>query len=105
MLTADSMRAAYLLCLAETHLINLLEVCIVILGLYFTPTIVASFRHLHHTGSVVVINVFLGWRIIGWWIVSLAMAVWTRPEPLAYGPPPGWQPPQQPPGWQPPPNG
>ncbi|MGZ4140410.1 MAG: superinfection immunity protein, partial [Actinomycetota bacterium] len=44
-----------------------------LVGLYFTPLIVALIRKVPNTGSVAVINVFLGWSIIGW-IVSLAMA-------------------------------
>ena len=42
--------------------------------LYFVPTIVAITRHVPNTGSVIVINLFLGWSLIGW-IVALAMAV------------------------------
>jgi Superinfection immunity protein len=51
-----------------------------ILG-YFIPTIVAMVRHVPNKGSVIVINVFLGWTIVGW-VVALAMAVRTRPEPV-----------------------
>lgn len=46
---------------------------IVGIALYFLPTIVAMARHYRGTGSVVVINVFLGWTLIGW-VVALAMA-------------------------------
>jgi hypothetical protein len=52
---------------------------IVILALYFIPTIVAYVRHVPNAGSVVVINVFLGWTLIGW-VVALAMAVRTVPR-------------------------
>jgi hypothetical protein len=40
---------------------------------YWIPTIVAVIRKMPNTGSIVVINLFLGWTCIGW-IVSLAMA-------------------------------
>jgi hypothetical protein len=44
-----------------------------LIGLYFLPTICAVVRKVPNVGSVVVINVFLGWTFIGW-VVSLAMA-------------------------------
>lgn len=53
---------------------------IVILGLvacvYFLPSIVAWRRHVVNVGSVVVVNVLLGWTFIGW-VVALAMALRT----------------------------
>jgi hypothetical protein len=44
--------------------------------LYFVPTIVAATRKVRNLGSVIVINLFLGWTFIGW-IVALAMAART----------------------------
>jgi hypothetical protein len=58
---------------------------VVLLGLYFVPTIVAFARDVSSKGSVAVINVFLGWTLIGW-IVALAMAA--RSVPQAELPPP-----------------
>ena len=46
---------------------------IFLIGIYFLPTIVAHSRKVRHQGSVAVINVFLGWTLIGW-AVALAMA-------------------------------
>lgn len=46
---------------------------IVALALYFIPTIIAMVRKVPNVGSVIVINLLLGWTIIGW-IVALAMA-------------------------------
>lgn len=43
------------------------------IGFYFLPTIVAVTRKVTNTGSVAVINFFLGWTMIGW-VVALAMA-------------------------------
>ena len=40
---------------------------------YFIPTIVAINRNMHNKGSIIVVNVFLGWTLIGW-VVALAMA-------------------------------
>jgi Superinfection immunity protein len=45
---------------------------------YFIPTVIAWIRHVPHRGSVTVINVFLGWTVIGW-VVALAMACRSRP--------------------------
>jgi len=46
--------------------------------LYLLPSIVAVTRKVPNSGSVIVINVFLGWTFIGW-VVALAMAVRTKP--------------------------
>lgn len=41
--------------------------------LYFVPVFVAALRSKTHPGGVVVVNILLGWTVIGW-IVALAMA-------------------------------
>jgi drug/metabolite transporter (DMT)-like permease len=41
--------------------------------IYLAPSIVARQRHAPNAGSVVVVNVLLGWTVIGW-VVALAMA-------------------------------
>jgi len=46
---------------------------ILLVGLYFVPTIVAYKRQVTDKGSVVVINLFLGWTLIGW-VGALALA-------------------------------
>jgi hypothetical protein len=53
---------------------------LILLGFYFLPTIVAVIRKVPNMGSVIVINLFLGWSIIGW-IVALAMAARSVPTP------------------------
>lgn len=56
---------------------------IVVLMLYFVPTVIAFIRKVPNAGSVVVINLFLGWTLIGW-VLALAMAarsVPVRPSP------------------------
>ena len=45
-----------------------------IAAMYFLPTIIATSRKVTNTGSVFVINLLLGWSVIGW-VVALAMAV------------------------------
>jgi hypothetical protein len=59
---------------------------IVVIGLYLIPTIVAIVRKVPNTGSVVVINLLLGWSLIGW-VVALAMAVRTVPPKVQQIPP------------------
>jgi hypothetical protein len=44
-----------------------------LLLLYFVPTFVAISRDTPNKGSAIVVNVFLGWTIIGW-VVALSMA-------------------------------
>lgn len=46
---------------------------VIVIGAYFLPTIVAVARKVSDRGSVTVINLFLGWTLIGW-VVALAMA-------------------------------
>jgi len=49
-------------------------VLILILVLYFLPTIIAGIRGHRNQGSIFVLNLFLGWTFLGW-VISLAMAV------------------------------
>jgi hypothetical protein len=50
---------------------------IVGLCLYFLPTIIAVARQVRNQASVVLINFFLGWTLIGW-VIALALALRTR---------------------------
>lgn len=60
---------------------------LLILGaLYFVPLIVAVIRKVPNIGSVAVIDIFLGWTVIGW-VVALAMAVRSRPPAPPIYPP------------------
>lgn len=45
--------------------------------IYFIPAVIAFARSVRNAGSVLVINLFLGWTLVGW-IVALAMAVRTK---------------------------
>lgn len=57
-----------------------LIIVIVLVGLYFLPTIIAMSRQHHNAASIFVINLFLGWTLIGW-AIAMAMAVsTTSPE-------------------------
>ena len=53
-------------------------VLIAVLLAYFAPSIIALMRKVPSQGSVVVVNVFLGWTLIGW-VVALAMAARSVP--------------------------
>jgi hypothetical protein len=62
--------------------------------LYILPSLVASYRRCDKLSPVVVVNIFLGWTVIGW-IVALAMAV-SGPSrrPRKVPPPYRWQQPR-----------
>jgi hypothetical protein len=47
--------------------------------IYFLPTIITVRGKHQNAGPVAVVNIFLGWTVLGW-IVALAMAS-TRPKP------------------------
>ncbi|HSL83671.1 MAG TPA: superinfection immunity protein, partial [Thermoanaerobaculia bacterium] len=46
---------------------------LVLLAVYFLPSLIATKRGHHQTGAIAVVNVFLGWTFIGW-VIALAMA-------------------------------
>jgi hypothetical protein len=48
-------------------------VIILLVAAYFLPALIALMRKVPNAGSVVVINLLLGWTLVGW-AVSLAMA-------------------------------
>lgn len=89
----------------STGLAGTLPLLLIGVVVYFVPAMVATSRKAVNRGSVGVINLLLGWTIIGW-IVALAMAMgrtekqemrWhqqpTPPPPMQQqGPPPGWYP-------------
>src|SRR3954454_11788215 len=60
-------------------------VFLVALGLYFLPTIIALVRRVPDRGAVIVLNLFLGWTLIGW-VVALAMAARSRSRPVVVQP-------------------
>ncbi len=49
----------------------------IVVGVYVVPTIIAFDRNVVNKWSVAVINVLLGWTLVGW-AVALAMAVRTQ---------------------------
>jgi hypothetical protein len=58
-------------------LLATLVLIILVLSLYWLPSIIGYFRRAPAIVSVVVTNALLGWTVIGWFI-SLAMALRPR---------------------------
>ena len=47
-------------------------------GLYFLPAIIAAVRHTHNSTGILLLNLFLGWTMVGWF-VALLMAIFSMP--------------------------
>lgn len=70
----------------------------IVLGIaaYFLPTILAHFRKKQNFTSILLLNIFLGWSLIGW-VVALVWAVSVDAQPAQVtiinqtAPPPGGQ--------------
>jgi len=45
---------------------------------YFLPAIIAAVRHTHNSTGIFLLNLFLGWTVIGWF-VALLMALCSVP--------------------------
>jgi len=54
-----------------------------IIGLYFLPAIIAAARRTHNSTGVLLLNLFLGWTVIGW-VVALLMAFFSEPYYVYY---------------------
>ncbi len=56
-------------------------------AIHFLPTIVAALRNSRNVVGIFLVNLFLGWTVIGW-IVALIWAVTSDPKIVyAYAPP------------------
>ena len=51
----------------------------ILLLLYFLPTIVADQRRVRHLAGILILNLFLGWTMLGW-IGALIWAVSDAPK-------------------------
>ncbi len=56
-------------------------IAIVLLGMYFLPTIVADMVENRDSAAIGVLNLFLGWTFIGW-VICLVWALKTPPAPV-----------------------
>ena len=54
-------------------------VALIIMIAYLLPVLIGWSRHVADLGSLAVINIALGWTLVGW-VIALAMALRTRPE-------------------------
>jgi len=85
-------------------------IAVIGLALYLLPVLVGWARHAPDLAALAVINILLGWTLVGW-VVALAMALRTVSpsatvqviQNLPPGIPPSAQP-GQPPGWDAPPG-
>ncbi len=50
-------------------------------AVYLLPTLIGLARHVPHIGSIVAINILLGWTLAGW-AVALAMALRSASGPM-----------------------
>jgi hypothetical protein len=53
------------------------------IGLYFLPAIIASVRHTHNAGGILLLNLFFGWTCVGWF-VALLMAMCSQTSSAYY---------------------
>jgi hypothetical protein len=56
---------------------------IFVIALYFVPAIVAGVRHTHNATGILLLNIFFGWTVIGWF-VALMMAICSAPYYVYY---------------------
>ncbi len=52
-------------------------------ALYFMPAIIAALRHTHNATAILLLNIFFGWTVIGWF-VAFIMAICSAPYYVYY---------------------
>ncbi len=52
--------------------------------LYFLPAVIGYARRAEHAGLILLLNVLLGWTVIGWWVL-LAFALLSPPRARVQG--------------------
>lgn len=58
-------------------IIATLALVVVVLGMYWLPSIIGYFRHAPRLVALVLTNALLGWTVVGW-LISLSMALRVR---------------------------
>jgi len=53
------------------------------LAFYFLPAIIAAVRHTHNATGILLLNLFLGWTVVGWF-AALLMAICSAPYCACY---------------------
>jgi hypothetical protein len=66
---------------------------IVVLVLYFLPTLIAMFRRHHNENAIIVCNLLLGWTVVGWIVALIWSFTSTVAAVQATVPPPAPSPP------------
>ena len=66
---------------------------IVLIGIYFVPTIIAAIRQHHNGIPIFLVNILLGWTFIGWvvaliWSCTAVQPQLQKPTQAATAPPP-----------------
>ena len=63
-----------------------LLILLVLIFFGLLPSLIAFVRRHHNRYAILVLNVFLGWTLIGWAVALVwsLTAVWRRPDPSAY---------------------
>ena len=59
------------------------------IGFYSLPAISAAVRHTHNSMGILLLNLFLGWTVIGWF-AALLMAIFSMPYCVPYYYRRGW---------------
>lgn len=66
---------------------------LLIVLLYFLPSVVAASRGHHNTGAIIALNILLGWLVIGWIIAFVWSLTYVRPQTNPAVPQPALPPP------------
>lgn len=61
-----------------------LFVVLVVLGIYFLPAIIAASRHHRSADAIGILNLLLGWTVLGWVIALIWSATGDVEEPSAH---------------------
>jgi hypothetical protein len=52
-------------------------------ALYFLPAIIAGARHTHNATAILLLNLLLGWTVVGWF-VALLLSIFSAPYYVYY---------------------
>lgn len=63
------------------ELLKALSLVALVIVIYFIPAIVAYNRNHHQEGAIFILNLFLGWTLLGW-VAALVWAATAIPKDL-----------------------
>ena len=58
--------------------ITLIGICALLI--YFLPYVIANARHHHNSQAILLLNLLLGWTVLGW----IAALIWSATDPNPY---------------------